>query len=824
MIKIIKKRPQVNFNDRVIGVKGDNETAYREFTIDRMQGEIDLADYVPIIEIQPVNKNEPAYYDVLAYEVQDDSIYMRWDIRSHNTKDDGNLEFQIYFGQTDDTSVKVFQTYTDYFAVAKGIDGKEVGETIEPDLFEQAVVRATEQAQASANSAKQAEDALSKIKTPSASAMSVDSTQEASVVVDEVDGKLEFKFEIPKGKNGADGQNGISPTVNISPISNGYRVTIKDVYGAKSFDIMDGKDGLDGKDGDNGYSPIVTVEEIGDGHKVTIVDKDASHEFIVTNGLDGEIGLDGASAYDIATSNGFKGSEEEWLESLKGKDGEDAYPIEIKELQYDYDVYLDANEVYNMTIDKDCNFILPSPQTNKIEQIFIMADIITPEISIKWGTDCFFDRCVPSIIVGECNIIFESNGEEWCVGIVLKGENNEQNNSQNTNNNYIPQKGIDYYTEEDKAEIVEDVFDVISAEYNTEYKGKTLSILGASYDLVNSKYDVNNEDEIWWGMVCKALGMSVLKNNSISGSTVAGDTEKSGCQTRCLDLHIGIENPDVIIIAMGGNDFKNEIPIGTYNGNGDFPTDTSTFREAYAIMLNKITTRYPDAEIFVCTRPYIFECNGDVSFPEKNDSGILFKEWNEAIIDIANLFGVRIIDQTKCGITWQNRRQFGGDYNEETGWVLHPNKWGQAAMANEIIRTMAPWCTTRYPIRENLIPVAVEWELGTIYKGEEQDSNTRLRTVDGIGRNVYTLSCTPDYTMLVCVPLQKGISTPLYYDKFKDTYTTNATGLWSNYFDLREAYNNIGNSEVRIILKRVDDGEITLADTQNVCAKGVIIE
>lgn len=32
-------------------------------------------------------------------------------------------------------------------------------------------------------------------------------------------------------------------------------------------------------------------------------------------------GKDGLSAYEIAVKNGFEGSEQEWLDSLKGKDG-----------------------------------------------------------------------------------------------------------------------------------------------------------------------------------------------------------------------------------------------------------------------------------------------------------------------------------------------------------------------------------------------------------------------------------------------------------------------------------------------------------------------
>ena len=40
-------------------------------------------------------------------------------------------------------------------------------------------------------------------------------------------------------------------------------------------------------------------------------------------GNDGDPGEDGDSAYIIAVNNGFVGTETDWLESLKGKDGED---------------------------------------------------------------------------------------------------------------------------------------------------------------------------------------------------------------------------------------------------------------------------------------------------------------------------------------------------------------------------------------------------------------------------------------------------------------------------------------------------------------------
>lgn len=45
------------------------------------------------------------------------------------------------------------------------------------------------------------------------------------------------------GKDGEDGTDGVSPTVTITTITGGHRVTITDATGTKTFDVMDGEDG-----------------------------------------------------------------------------------------------------------------------------------------------------------------------------------------------------------------------------------------------------------------------------------------------------------------------------------------------------------------------------------------------------------------------------------------------------------------------------------------------------------------------------------------------------------------------------------------------------
>lgn len=51
---------------------------------------------------------------------------------------------------------------------------------------------------------------------------------------------------------GTDGEDGFSPTVTITDIEGGHRVTVTDATGEKSFDVMDGATGPTGPKGDIG--------------------------------------------------------------------------------------------------------------------------------------------------------------------------------------------------------------------------------------------------------------------------------------------------------------------------------------------------------------------------------------------------------------------------------------------------------------------------------------------------------------------------------------------------------------------------------------------
>lgn len=230
------------------------------------------------------------------------------------------------------------------------------------------------------------------------------------------------------------------------------------------------------------------------------------------------------------------------------------------------------------------------------------------------------------------------------------------------------------------------------------YHGKTLSILGDSISTYNGyipsenatyypSATVNAVEKTWWHKLLTALGMTLKVNNSWSGSrvTTTNGENSAGCMSRCENLG---DNPDVIIVWLGINDFNGEVSLGSYDGTTSISEDTTTFTDAYAIMLNKILTKYKTSEVWVCTLPQC-ERNDSTGFPEKNGNGVSLSQFNKAIKELAEAFGVKVLDHNKCGLTYHNMSVYNPD-------ELHPNENGHSLIANNDIRQMDPTVKKRY--------------------------------------------------------------------------------------------------------------------------------
>jgi hypothetical protein len=99
-------------------------------------------------------------------------------------------------------------------------------------------------------------------------------------------------FEITNGRDGAPGKDGIPG--------------------------RDGKDGVNGKDGQDGKTPYIKDGYWWIGNSNTNIQAEGTDG---KDGINGKDGADGKSAYQIAVDSGFKGTENEWIASLKGEDG-----------------------------------------------------------------------------------------------------------------------------------------------------------------------------------------------------------------------------------------------------------------------------------------------------------------------------------------------------------------------------------------------------------------------------------------------------------------------------------------------------------------------
>ena len=132
---------------------------------------------------------------------------------------------------------------------------------------------------------------------------------------------------------GEDGKDATAPTVEIDDggywVINGKATNVLavGVNGENGKDGVNGKDGKDGKDGTNGVNghdgltPTIIISDdnywIINGVKTNVKAKGEDGK----DGNDGKDGVNGKSAYELAVKNGFVGSEQDWLNSLKGESG-----------------------------------------------------------------------------------------------------------------------------------------------------------------------------------------------------------------------------------------------------------------------------------------------------------------------------------------------------------------------------------------------------------------------------------------------------------------------------------------------------------------------
>ena len=209
-------------------------------------------------------------------------------------------------------------------------------------------------------------------------------------------------------------------------------------------------------------------------------------------------------------------------------------------------------------------------------------------------------------------------------------------------------------------------------EGTSDFAGKTVSILGDSISTykgyVPEGYscfypyptaDLGDVNQTWWMQVINKLGMSLLKNNSYSGTCVSEGTGSNSTvqDSRLKELLFGTQTPDIIIIFMGSNDAGSQY------------VSLDTFNKSYKIMLEKIEVLCPNSEIFIVTLP-----------PSKLYTDANRIAYNEVIVKYANEFELPVIDMANAY-----------DGNDVSNYLVdsaHQNLAGMTAVAEEIVEGM----------------------------------------------------------------------------------------------------------------------------------------
>ena len=160
---------------------------------------------------------------------------------------------------------------------------------------------------------------------------------EIAAVLEEAKASGEFDGE--DGKDGANGVDGYSPTVSVTDITGGHRITITDANGTRTFDVMDGEDGQPGADGSPGRDGAA-----GNGIASAVLNADYTLTLTFDDGTsyttpsirgatgatggDGKDGSDGVSAThswngSVLTITSASGTSSADLKGSPGKDGND---------------------------------------------------------------------------------------------------------------------------------------------------------------------------------------------------------------------------------------------------------------------------------------------------------------------------------------------------------------------------------------------------------------------------------------------------------------------------------------------------------------------
>ena len=307
-----------------LGVESDEKVTRVKFQCPKIVGDnIDLTEYNLYINYRNAG-NKLNSYLVEDVTVTDDTINFSWLLSRHVTENPGTISYIVCAKKSDDTGViNEWNTKVATGIVGIGLEATEEIEEQNIDAIEQILRSIVElENKIDGGGSGGSGIAIDETLTEQGKAADAKATGDA---IHSLSGEI---ANIPSGKDGADGQDGITPTIGEN--GNWYlgdTDTGKPSRGEKGDEGQPGKDGQDGspgKDGNDGQpgkdgtSPVISVSAITGGHRITITDANGTKTVDVMDGSDGKNGADGQPGADGSNGqNGQDGSDGVGIQSVE---------------------------------------------------------------------------------------------------------------------------------------------------------------------------------------------------------------------------------------------------------------------------------------------------------------------------------------------------------------------------------------------------------------------------------------------------------------------------------------------------------------------------
>lgn len=149
-------------------------------------------------------------------------------------------------------------------------------------------------------------------------------------------------------------------------------------------------------------------------------------------------------------------------------------------------------------------------------------------------------------------------------------------------------------------------------------QGRRVSVLGDSYSTFEGYLtpannavwyfenhrpeltDVQDVSQTWWHLLISERGWKLCRNNSFSGATICntGYQKEDYSDRSFLTRMTNLGSPDIIFIFGATNDSWAQSPIGEFKYEGFTKDDLWAFRPAMARMLQWMTSRYVNTDIY----------------------------------------------------------------------------------------------------------------------------------------------------------------------------------------------------------------------------------